>query len=221
MRRSALAFSLLLCLSATTARAQDAPPGCAVAGTNIPAQQDQGEVQFNCNGLSEAVGRQLADIMTRILQDRLDPTMVFAKLDEVDKIPGEGVARIVDDKQKQLLLQNLNGKPGGVIAVTAHPAVEDSAEYAKQIATSLLMVGWQIEGQQIKRTAPPTLDPVLGIAIVVRDRNAAPPQALRLKAALNAAHIGAALVADPAMAPDAALLWIGRRRVMAATEAGK
>jgi hypothetical protein len=222
MRRSALALSLVLVLPAALARAEDqTPPGCTVAGTNILQQQDQGEVQINCTGLSEAMGNQLVDIMTRILRDRLDPGMVLSKLDEVDKIPEEGVARTVDEGQKQLIIQTLNGKPAGKVTVTAHPAVEDSAEYAKAIALSLLQVGWQIEGQQIKRNAPAALDPVLGIAVVVRDRNTAPPTAVALKAALNKARIGAALVADPTMAADATLLWIGRRRVMATADPAK
>src|SRR5213593_2501854 len=73
MRRSALALSLVLVLPAALARAEDqTPPGCTVAGTNIPQQQDQGEVQINCTGLSEAMGNQLTDIMTRIVRDRLD-----------------------------------------------------------------------------------------------------------------------------------------------------
>jgi len=166
-------------------------------------------------------GNQLVEIMTRILRDRLDPGMVLAKLDEVDKIPEEGVARMVNDVQKQLIIQNLNGKPSGQIAITAHPAVEDSAEYAKGIATTLLTVGWRIEGNQIKRSAPPQLDPVLGIAIVVRDKGAPPSSAVLLKSVLNKARIGAGLVADPTMAPDAPLLWIGRRRVIATSEPAK
>jgi len=220
MWRLLFALLFLATFAAPAARADDQPPGCTVGGTDIPAGQDTGNVQINCTGLSEAIGNQLTDVLTRILVDRLDPSMVFAKLDEVDKIPEEGVARAVEESQRQLIIQLLNGQPPGKVAVIAHPAVEDSAEFAKQIATALLSVGWQIEGNQIKRTAPPTLDPVLGIAIVVRDRAAAPQSAVRLKSALNKAHIGAGLASDPTMAPDATLLWVGRRRVMA-TNAGK
>jgi len=71
--------------------------------------------------------------------------------------------------------------------------------------------GWQIEGQQIRRTALPSLDSIHGLAVVVRDKAAPPPPAVRLKAALNAAHISAALVADATLAPDSTLLWVGRR----------
>jgi hypothetical protein len=213
MTRFALALAFFLVVSAGMARAEDAPPaGCTVTGANM-LSPDQGDVAIGCSGLSEASAKQFADILTRILRNRLDPQTVMAKLDEVDRVPDEGVARTVDENQHQLIIQNLLGKPAGQIAITAHPMVEDSAEFAKAIATSLLMVGWQIEGNQIQRTAPRSLEPVPGIAVVVRDRGAVPQQALQLRAALTAAHIGAALVTDPTLAPDATLLWVGRRPV--------
>ena len=84
-----------------------------------------------------------------------------------------------------------------------------------------MMVGWQIEGREIRRAAPKLLDPVPGIAVVVHDKNAPPPPALQLRAALTAAHIAAALVADPALGPDATLLWVGRRPVFTANEPAK
>ncbi len=133
----------------------------------------------------------------------------------------QGGARTANESQRQLIIQNLVGKPGGQIAITAHPMIEDSAEFAKAIATSLLMVGWQIEGQQIRRAAPKSLEPVHGIAVVVRDRGAVPQQALQLKAALTAAHIGAALVGDPSLAPDATLLWVGQRPAFMSPEPAK
>ena len=219
MMRSAIALSLFLVASASAARAEDAA-GCAVSGVNM-VSPDQGEVTIGCSGLSEAFGKQFADILTRILQNRLDPQMVLAKLDEVDRVPLEGVARIVDDNQRQLIIQNLHGKPAGQIAITAHPLVEDSAEFAKAIATSLLQVGWQIEGQQIRRAAPKSLDSVPGIAVVVHDRGAPPPPALQLRAALNAAHITAALVTDPALPPEATMLWVGRRPAFGSTGPAK
>ncbi len=83
------------------------------------------------------------------------------------------------------------------------------------------MVGWQIEGNEIRRVAVKSLEPVHGVALVVRDRAAAPEKALQLKAALAAAHVTAALVSDPGMAPDAALLWIGRRPEFMPSEPAK
>ena len=213
MMRSLIALGLCWAVSAGTARAQDAlPVGCSVTAVNM-VTQDQGTVTIDCSGLSEAFGRDFAAIMTRILKDRLDPQIVMLKLDEVDRVPEEGVARTVDEDQRQKIIQSLFGKPPGQVAIIAHPKVDDSAEFAKAIATSLLQVGWQIEGQQIRRAAPQSLEPVLGLALVVHDKGAVPQQAVLLKAALNAAHITAALVADPALAPDATLVWVGRRPV--------
>jgi hypothetical protein len=191
MTRFALVPAFSLVVSASAARAEDAPSaGCTVAAA-------------------------------RIVQSRLDPQLVMAKLDEVGGGQQEGGARTVDEHQRQVIIQNLVGKAGGQIAITARPMVEDSAEFAKAIATSLLMVGWQIEGQQIRHAAPKSLEPVRGIAVVVRDRGAAAQQALQRKAALTAAHIGAALVADPSVAPDATLLWVGQRPAFMSPEPAK
>jgi hypothetical protein len=221
MMRSAIVLALFWVVSGGTARAEDAlPVGCSVTAVNM-VSQDQGTVTIDCAGLSEAFGKQFAAILTRILKDRLDPQIVMAKLDEVDRVPQEGAARTVDEDQRQLIIQSLFGKPPGQIAIAAHPLVDDSAEFAKAIATSLLQVGWQIEGQQIRRAAPQSLEAVPGLAVVVRDKGAAPQQAVQLKAALNAAHITAALVADPTLAPDATLLWVGRRPVFTSSEPAK
>lgn len=221
MIRAEIALSLFLVALAGTAHAQTAPTAaCTVSNVNI-VSQDLGDVTITCSGLSEVFGRQLADILTHILQDRLDPQMVMAKLDEVDQVPEEGVARTVNENQRQLIIKSLSGKPSGQIAITAHPEVSDSAEFATAIATSLLQAGWVIEGQQIRRAAPPSLDPVPGLAIVVRDKNAPPRPALLVKAALNAAHITAALVADPTLASGTVLIWVGRRPEFASTAPAK
>ena len=231
MPRSAHALGLLLIVAATgaapmaigVARAEDAAPaaGCTFAGASFLSQGDQGDATIHCTGLSEAFGKQLTEIMTRILKHRLDPQMVLAKLEEIDQVPPEGVARTVDENQRHSIIQSLIGKPVEQIAITAHLSVEDSAEYAKAIAAPLMMIGWQIEGRQIRRAAPKSLEPVRGLAVVVRDRGAAPQKALQLRAALAAAHISAALVSDPAMAADATLLWVGRRLVFGPTEPAK
>jgi len=205
--------ALLLMLPAGAGHAEE-PASCAVGSTNILGQQDKdaiGDVTINCTGLSENFGNKLTEVMNRILQDRLDPQMVLAKLAEVASVPLPGVARSISDDQRRLIIQSLSDKPAAQIAITAHPAVSDSAVYAKEIATPLLMVGWQIEGNEIRRVAVKALDPVQGVAIVVRDKAAAPQKAKELITALLAAHVSASLVSDPAMARDAALLWIGRR----------
>ncbi len=236
LKRFSIALGLVLAVAMPgmmpAARADDAAPapapaGCSVGSTNIlgPDNSDaaaaKGDVTINCSGLTEAFGNQLADVLNRILHDRLDPQMVMAKLAEVNGVPEEGVARTVNDAQRQAVIQSLNGKPAGQIEITAHPAVADSAEFAKEIAAPLVMVGWQIAGHQIERAAPTLLDPVHGVAVVVRDAAAAPQDALILQAALNAAHITASLVADPAMPPGAIRLWIGRRPEFMTTDTAK
>jgi hypothetical protein len=227
MTRSPLALGFFLVspvaalMAAGAAYAQAPHAGCTLASASFLAQPDQGNVTINCTGLSEAFGKQLAEIMTRILRNRVDPQMVLAKLAEVDRGPGEGVARTLAEHHRQLIIQSLLGKPPAQIAIAAHLAVEDSAEFAKAIAAPLLMVGWQIEGQQIRRAAPKSLEAVHGVALVVKDRGAPPPKALQLQAALAAAQIGAVLVSDPALAPDAALLWVGRRLSATPAEAAK
>src|SRR5437016_9657387 len=118
MMRAAIVLSLLWVVSASPARADDAG-GCTVTTVNM-VSPDQGTGSIDCSGLSEASGRQFADILTRILKNRLDPQMVLVKLDEVDRVPEAGVARTVDDNQRQLIIQSLFGKPPGQIAITAH-----------------------------------------------------------------------------------------------------
>lgn len=219
MKRFLLALGFLTTATMSAAYA-DEPPGCNVTSAGI-LSQDQPGVTINCTGVPEALGNQLAAILTRIVQDRLDPQMALAKLGEVDRIPEEGVARVVDESQRQLIIRKLAGKPGEQIAIIAHPGVDDTAEFARAIATALLAVGWQIEGHQVRRAAPKSLDPVQGVALVVRNKDAPPQKALQLKAALADARIAAQLVSDPAIAPEAATLWIGRRPVFIPTEAAK
>lgn len=212
---SAVSSSLLLLsalvMPAVAARADEpSPPGCSVASVNIGAQ-NKGDVTIACTGLTEALGNQLADIVNRVVQNRLDPQAVLTKLGEVSGVPEEGVVRSVDDRQRQQIIQSLVGKPPGQVTIIAHLSVEDSVGYAKGIASALSQVGWQIEGQQIRRAAPRSLDQVFGVAIVVRDRDGPPAKAVLLKTALASANITAPMVSDPAMAADAATLWIGRR----------
>src|SRR5437762_1378511 len=70
--RSAIALGLFWAVSASPARAEDAAAGaCSVTDVNMTSP-DQGTVTIACSGLSEAFGRQLTDILTRILKDRLD-----------------------------------------------------------------------------------------------------------------------------------------------------
>ena len=203
---------LLAAAAASGAWAQPAPPAGCTLGSQTPLlPQGQGDATINCTGVSETVARQLADVLTRVLQNRLDPQAVMAKLNEIAAVPEQGVARALSDDQRQRIINSLLHKPTGQIAINAHPLVEDSAEYAQSLATTLATVGWQIENNQIRRRAPKELDTVAGVALVVRDRNAPPPKARQLKEAFDAANLGASLVSDAAMPGESMLLWIGRR----------
>jgi hypothetical protein len=221
MKHSLLVAGFLAVVVAApwSARADDGDTpqlGCGL-NTGIMASQDQGSVTISCDGVSDTAGPQLVDILNRILVNRLDPQSVLVKLDEIAPVPEEGVARILDDKQRQILVQQLIGKGSEQIAIIAHPSVPDSAEYAKSIATPLLMVGWQIDGNQIRRAAPKPLDTVSGIVLFVRNPAAPPEKAVRLKAALSAAHVMVPLVQDSSMPPDATTLWVGKRPMLLST----
>jgi hypothetical protein len=212
MKRLVVATFVTLLALSPAARAED-PLGCALTSAPLMAQPD-GSVLIGCTGgVTEPFGDQLALVLTKILQNRMDPQAVLAKLDDIDSVPDEGVARTVNDAQRHAIIEALHGKENGQVAIVAHPLVEDSAEFAKGIATPLTMVGWQIEGNQIRRAAPKALENITGVAIIVRNIAAAPPKALQLKKALAAGSIGAQLVADASVPEGGAMIWIGRRPV--------
>ncbi len=217
MKRFPVALSLLMLPLA--AQAQDRPPPseCALVSTLL-VSQDQGTVTFACSGITSEFGGQLAILLTHILKQRLDPQAVLAKLDDIEAAPASGVARALDEKQRQTLIKALVGKPAHRIVIAADPAVGDGGDYAKGIAQPLMMVGWQIEGNQITRKALPGLDQIRGVALIVRDRDAAPAKARELKAALAAARIVAPIMADPSLPPDAVILWIGKRPIATRSE---
>src|SRR5262249_23536103 len=99
-------LAILLVMMPGAARADDQPQvGCSISGSDISQDTGIGSISITCNGLNDSLGNRFADILTRVLQDRLDPAMVWSKLDEVDRIPVEGVARNVDESQRQLILK--------------------------------------------------------------------------------------------------------------------
>jgi hypothetical protein len=218
MKRSAMLIGGLLLLHATAARA-DEPPGCGL-DTSFMVSQDKGTVTIVCTGVTESFGERLADLLTQVLQDRIDPQMVVAKLGEIERVPEAGKPRTIDDAQRQAFVQALAGKPPEEIAILAHSQVDDAADYGKGIATALLTVGWRIQGHEIKRAAPPQLDDVKGVALLVRNKAQPPEKALVLREALTAAHVVAPLLTDASLAADATVLWIGRRPEFM-NEAGK
>lgn len=195
-----------------SARADDAPQGqgCGVV-TSTLISQDQGQVMINCVGVTEEFGSQLAGVLTYVLQHRLDPQIVIAKLDEVEGAPAAGTPRTLSTDQAQTLVQGLVGKPSGTIAIVANPDGKDAGDYALAIATKLQIAGWQIEGSQIRRSAPQNLADIPGIALVVHDEKSPPEAALQLKQAMAAAKIFLPIISDPSLGKDAELLWIGKR----------
>lgn len=205
MRRLALALALILAPT-VAAWADDAPTqvdtGCGVSA-------DQASATITCAGVGEAFGNQFTDILNTILVRRLDPQQVMAALAELDPVPN--AARELDGAHRQLLVQALVGKPPEQIAIGADPKSADAGDYGKAIATAILMVGWQVEGNQIARKEIPALNDVHGVTLVVHDEASPPAKAVALKAALKAAHVDAALRSDPTLGGDATLLWIGKR----------
>src|SRR5262250_2166573 len=129
----ALLFAPVVLVSTPAARAED-PIGCALTSAPLMAQPE-GSVLIGCTGgVTEAFGDQLVLVLNKILQNRMDPQAVLAKLDGIDGIPDEGVARTVSDAQRHAIIEALHGKDSGQVAIVAHPIVEDSAEFAKGIA---------------------------------------------------------------------------------------
>lgn len=218
MKRFALALPLLAAVALLPGPGSAQSPPGAIPGL---AQHDETQrctssfdgdaPSIACSGVSEGLGRQLAEVLSRIVADRLDPRLVMLKLSEIESVPADGVARGLSDDQRHIIVSSLIGKESQQIAIIAHPQVADSADYARSLATPLLMVGWQVEGNQVRRIAPKNLEDVYGVALVVRDPNTPPEKAVRLKGALTAAKIPTPLVADPTFAGDATLLWIGKR----------
>jgi hypothetical protein len=201
-----------LFLVPVSARADDAPQGqgCGlVSGALI--SQDQGQVMINCVGVTPEFGTQLAGILTYVLQHRLAPDVVIAKLDEIQGMPPGDAPRTLSADQGETIVQSLVGKPSATIAIVANPGGPDAGDYALAIATKLQIAGWQIEGSQIRRSALPNLAEINGIALVVHDDKSPPDAALRLKAAMAAAKIFLPIISDPTLANDAELLWIGKR----------
>lgn len=185
--------------------------GCGIAD-GAPVNQDSGTVTINCIGVSVAFAGQLAGVLTYVVQHRLDPEIVIAKLGEISGVPADDVPRNLTVDQGQAIVQSLvaSGKPAS-LTVTADLAAPDAANYALAIATRLGMAGWNIAGSQINRAVPPGLDDIRGAVLVVRDEKKPPEMANELKKAMAAAKIFLPIISRPEIEPDAAMLWIGKR----------
>ena len=203
-----------LVLMPTAALADDAAAqqeqGCGLV-VNALISQGDGHVMLDCAGVTEEYGKQLAGILTYVLQRRLDPELVIAKLDEVEGVPPGDAPRTLTADQGQALVRSLvAGKPA-VITVSADSEGQEAGNYALSIATRLGMAGWQIEGNQISRNVPKGLDDIHGMVLVVKDEKNPPEKAVQLKKSMAAAKIFVPIISRPDIAADAALLWVGKR----------
>lgn len=207
---SALALSAALLLLPVSGRAQQ-PPRCT-------SSTDGDNVSIACSAVNEEVGNQIAEMLSRMLNSRIPPNMVLAALAEIEPLPPEGVARAITPDQQQSILNQLAGKPTQQVSIVAHPLVPDSADYARSLAQPLLMVGWQVEGNQVRRAAPKPLEGVYGVALVVQNAEAPPDKAITLRKALQAGRIPTPLLADPSLAPEMTQLYIGKRQSLGAAK---
>jgi hypothetical protein len=217
----AMIGALLLMPAVALADDPAAPPdqGCGLVANALVSQGD-GHVLIDCAGVTEDYGKQLAGILTYVLQRRLDPEIVIAKLDEVEGAPPGDAPRNLTADQGQTLVQSLvaAGKPAA-ISINADPDGTEPGNYALAIATRLGMAGWAIEGSQILRAVPSGLEDIHGLVLAVRDEKAPPEKATELKKAMAAAKVFLPIISKPDLAPDAALLWIGKRPVLNNTAA--
>jgi hypothetical protein len=188
--------------------------GCGLVANALVSQGD-GHVMLDCVGVTEEYGKQLAGVLTYVLQHRLDPEIVVAKLDEIEGAPAGGAARNLTADQGQTLVQSLMaaGKPAA-ISISADPDGAEPGNYALAIATRLGMAGWTIEGSEIRRTVPPGLEDIHGLVLVVHDEKAPPEKAAALKKAMAAAKVFVPIISKPDLTPSAALLWVGKRPVL-------
>jgi hypothetical protein len=194
--------------------AQASAQGCGLA-TGALISQDQGQVLINCAGVTEEFGGQLAGILTYVLQRRLDPELVIAKLDEVDGVPAGNTPRNLTSDQGQAIVQGLAGGAQATIAISADPEGAEPGNYALAIGTRLGLAGWLIQDRQINRVVPPGLDDIRGAVIVVHDEKSPPDTALRLKKAMTEAKIFLPIISRPeTIKPGAVMLWIGKRPVL-------
>jgi hypothetical protein len=209
-------FGALLLMPAVALADDAAQPGqgCGLVANALVSQGD-GHVMIDCVGVTEEYGKQLAGVLTYVLQHRLDPELVVAKLDEIEGAPAGDAPRNLTTDQGQTLVQDLMaaGKPTA-ISISADPGSPEPGNYALAIATRLGMAGWAIEGSQIRRTIPAGLEDIHGLVLVVRDEKAPPEKATELKKAMAAAKIFVPIISKPDLAPDAALLWVGKRPVL-------
>jgi hypothetical protein len=188
--------------------------GCGLVDSAL-INQGAGSVIISCAGVNAEFGSQLAGILTYVLQRRLDPEIVIAKLDEVNGAPQANVARNLTTEQGQAIVQSLmaGGKPA-TVAINADPGEPDAGNYALAIATRLGMAGWQIAGSQINRTVPAGLEDIHGVVLVVHDEKKPPEMADELKKAMAAAKVFVPIISRDNVGPEEVILWVGKRPLL-------
>ena len=215
MKLLSLALLSALLITPAAAWAENSPSaqadqlGCSIVSVAFAPGQSQ--VMINCVGVGEAYGGQLAGILTSVLQRRLDPEVVVAKLDEIEGVPAGDEPRNLTADQGQAIVQSLVAGKAAAIKMVADPDGAEAGNYALAIAMRLGMAGWQIEGNQIPRTVPAGMEDIYGLVLAVHDEKKPPEKAQQLKNALLAAKIFLPVVSRADIAPDDAMLWVGKR----------
>ena len=139
-----LVVTLLFGLAALPgpARAEE-PIGCALTSAPLMAQPD-GSILIGCaGGLTDPFGEQLVNVLNKILQSRLDPQAVLAKLEEVEAVPEQGVARTVSDNQRHAIMQALSGATNVVLQdrcpldLVEHVTIQDDPVAARWVLNAL------------------------------------------------------------------------------------
>src|SRR5580692_5565500 len=104
--------------------------GCGLVANALISQGD-GHTMLDCVGVDAEYAKQLAGILTYVLQRRLDPEIVIAKLDEIEGAPANDGPRNLSADQGQALVQSLMaaGKPA-IISVSADSDGSEAGDYA-------------------------------------------------------------------------------------------
>ena len=180
-----------LALLPAAAQADDATPnaqaqhpagqqGCGLASGAL-VSQGQGEVTINCVGVTEEFGGQLAGILTYVLQRRLDPEIVIAKLDEIKGVPRRQYAAQSDRDQGQAIVQSLSGGKPATITVVADPDGTGCRQLCAGDRDAARHGRLADRRQPDQPHRPAGLEDIRGLVLVVHDEKAPPAKAVELK----------------------------------------
>lgn len=206
-----LFFVIALPTSAQAPPAVQQTPGpCSVAmfGNNNQV--------FTCQGLDKKTADQILKIVNRIMANQLDPALVLAKLDEIQKAVGDiqrsTSQRRLTPEQKQALAKALSPVCLSLptINVTASNGNQEAQRYAVDFVDALRRGGCKSD---LSLPIPSLTPDVTGVRLGVRDLNGVDSSVQALKRALS--NIGVQAAAAPLTSdffPDEKLvLVIGAR----------